>query len=67
MAAGLEKIALMASWGAATPTPPMALEIGPMPIRLSPFVARAAGEIMATRPRMVNTKNKLFLMNLSSF
>jgi hypothetical protein len=39
MAAGFEKTALMASWGAAIPTPPMDLEIGPMLMRLSPLVA----------------------------
>jgi hypothetical protein len=31
----------MASRGAAMPTPPMALEFGPTPIRLSPLVAIA--------------------------
>src|SRR5512143_2848584 len=49
MAAGLEKTALMASWGEAMPTPPMAREMGPTPIRLSPLVARALiGIIMPT-------------------
>jgi hypothetical protein len=42
MAAGLENTALMASRGAAIPTPPMAREMGPTPMMLSPLVARAA-------------------------
>jgi ribosomal protein L11 len=57
MAAGFEKIALIASWGAATPTPPMALDMGPIPIRLSPFVAKAAGETIPSNPSTKNTKN----------
>jgi len=40
MAAGLAKTALIASWGAAMPTPPMARAMGPIAMRLSPFVAR---------------------------
>jgi hypothetical protein len=43
-AAGLAKIALMASWGDATPAPPMAREAGATPIRVSPLVAWAAGK-----------------------
>src|SRR6266540_1313509 len=39
MAAGLAKIALMASWGAATPVPPMARAAGATPIRVSALVA----------------------------
>jgi hypothetical protein len=41
IAAGFEKTALIASWGAAIPTPPIARETGPMLIRLSPLVAEA--------------------------
>jgi hypothetical protein len=57
MPAGLEKTALTASWGAAMPTPPIDLEIGPMPINWTPFVAKAAGDRVATRATTANTVN----------
>jgi hypothetical protein len=49
----LEKTALMASWGAAMPTPPIALEIGPIPIKLSPFVANPIVDIKKVKNRIV--------------
>jgi hypothetical protein len=58
MAAGLAKTALMASWGAAMPTPPMALEIGPTPIRLSPLVAIAGAD-----NKTVKNKTRIILQN----
>ena len=57
MLAGLENTALMASWGAAMPTPPMAREMGPTPMRLSPLVAweRVGAITRATRARIKET------------
>jgi hypothetical protein len=59
MAAGFEKTALIASWGAAIPTPPMEREIGPILIMLSPFVARAG----RGRTRMINPSKRTYLDN----
>ncbi len=62
MAAGLANTALMASWGAAMPTPPMALDIGPTPIRLSPLVAIAGIDNRTARIKttLVLIKNFIF-------
>ena len=56
MAAGLEKTALMASWGAAIPVPPMAREMGPIPIRLSPLVAMAVVASISVQARIAINK-----------
>ena len=56
MAAGLEKTALIASWGAAMPVPPMAREMGPMAIRLVPLVAWAAGASISVQARIAINK-----------
>jgi len=51
MAAGLANTALIASRGLAIPVPPMAREMGPMAIKLSPLVAQAVGAASITRTR----------------
>ena len=60
MAAGLAKIALMASWGAATPTPPMERDMGPTPMRLDPLVARASGTSTRIAVKMVDEIKHVF-------
>ena len=66
MAAGLENTALMASWGAAIPTPPIARETGPTPIRLSPLVARAREAQRTTSPTSTLIL-KIFFIAFSPF
>jgi hypothetical protein len=56
MAAGLEKTALIESCGLATPTPPMALETEPTPMRLSPLVAQTRD---GTKKAMPNTRQTI--------
>ena len=65
MAAGLEKTALMASWGAAMPTPPMARETGPTPIRLSPLVARAGVDSKTVKNNTAIILHKNFIFSSS--
>jgi hypothetical protein len=65
MAAGLEKTALMASWGLAMPTPPMAREMGPTPIRLSPLVADAVATSKRVKPTTIIVKVILAFIALS--
>jgi hypothetical protein len=68
MAAGFANTALMASCGAAMPTPPMEREIGPMPIRLSPFVAKAPElKAIMTNKMIVEIIELLFITSSSSF
>ena len=55
-AAGFKNIALAVSCGAATPTPPIALDVGPMPITLRPFVQKAGAVSiqLITRIEIIN-------------
>jgi hypothetical protein len=59
MAAGLAKTALMASCGAAIPTPPMDLAMGPMAIMLSPFVAEAGSDAITINDTMTSETTHL--------
>jgi hypothetical protein len=61
MAAGLAKTALIASCGAAVPTPPMDLAIGPIPMRLSPFVAKADDDNITKKDITTKTLKKIFM------
>jgi hypothetical protein len=65
MAAGLAKTALIASCGAAIPTPPIDLEIGPIPMRLVPFVAKTGVDNIATKDTIIAIL-KMFFMTYSS-
>ena len=66
MAAGLAKTALMASIGWAIPTPPMDLAMGPMAIKLSPLVAKAAVDNSIVQEKIAKTLNNFFI-SVSSF
>jgi hypothetical protein len=61
MAAGLEKTALMASWGAAIPTPPILRDMGPIPIKLSPLVARTIVALRAMKRKTLSNKIHFFI------
>ena len=63
MAAGLENTALIASWGAAMPVPPIALEMGPMAIRLVPLVAMAAGTKVSVQARIAIHKQNFLILS----
>jgi hypothetical protein len=67
MAAGLENTALIASWGDAMPTPPMALEMGPTPMRLSPLVARERAGTNPTLARINKDKSRLIAASREDF
>jgi hypothetical protein len=66
IAAGFENTALIASWGAAMPTPPIALEIGPIPMRLSPFVAKAKGVTKKSKTKTHDAHKTFLTGNLLS-
>src|ERR1044071_5484006 len=54
----------MASCGAATPTPPMEREVGPMPMRLSPLVARTGADAMVDSVKAVRVFRVVFIMRV---
>src|ERR1051325_7677087 len=61
IAAGFSNTAPMASWVAATPTPPIEREVGPMPISWSPLVARTGDAESVVSARVVRVLRDVFI------
>jgi hypothetical protein len=64
IAAGLANTALIGSCGAAIPVPPNDLDIGPIPMSISPLTAYAEGDKMRIKIIINPFNKKIFFIEL---